>query len=63
MTTITPAQAQQHIDRAVVLDSLAEIHTTWGDAEWNNGSIRSAVRHWMTAAQYSVAAKRTGGER
>lgn len=62
MTTITPAEAQQHIDRAFVLDSLAATYTAWGDEAWNDGRIRDAVRHWMTAAQYSMAAKREGGE-
>lgn len=63
MTTITPDQAQQHIDRAFVLNSLAEIHTAWGEAAWNRGDYSSAVKHWYVAARHSVAAKREGGER
>lgn len=59
MTTITPAEAQRHVDRAFVLNTLAEIHTTWGEAAWNNGRIREAVAHWQAAARYSLDAKRS----
>lgn len=57
MTTITPSEAQQHIDRAFVLRTLAEIHTTWGYVEWNRGDYPAAIRHWQTAARYSITAK------
>lgn len=63
MTTITPEQAQAGIDRAFVLASLASIHTTWGEIAWNAGDTRRAVRYWMTAARYSVAAKQEGTAR
>lgn len=63
MTTITPAVAQQHIDRAFVLNSLATVHTTWGDAAWNDGDYVSAIRHWQVAARFSLAATQSGGER
>ena len=62
MTTITPDAAQQHIDRAFVLRSLAEIHTIWGEAAWNAGDYRGAVVHWRAAAHHSITAKREGGE-
>lgn len=61
MMTITPAQAQRRIDRPLVLTSLAEIHTTWGEVAWNRGDYRSAVRSWQVAARYYLQAEREGG--
>ncbi len=60
MITITPDAAQQHIDRAFVLTSLAAVHTTWGEAAWNAGDYPGAVRHWRVAARYSINAKQEG---
>ena len=63
MITITPTAAQQHIDRAFVLDTLACTHTTWGEAAWNRGDYPAAIRQWRVAARYSLAATQSGGER
>ena len=60
MITITPDEAQQHIDRAFVMDSLAEVYTAWGEAAWNAGNYPAAIRCWKTAARYSTAAKPEG---
>lgn len=60
MTTITPPEAQQQIDRAFVMTTLAEVHTTWGQVAWDAGNYRTAVRHWQTAARYSAAATQDG---
>lgn len=60
MITITPGQAQRHIDRAFVLNSLAAIHTTWGEAAWNAGDYPAAIRQWRVAARHSIAAKQEG---
>ena len=63
MTTITPAQARRTIDRADVHASLAEVHTAWGEAAWDAGDYRSAVRNWQIAARHYLAAEREGGVR
>ena len=60
MITITPAAAQQHIDRAFVMDSLARVHTAWGEATWNAGDNPAAIRHWRVAARYSITTKQEG---
>jgi hypothetical protein len=57
----TPAPARRHIDRADVLTSLAEVHTAWGEAAWDSGDYRSAVRNWQVAARHYLAAEREGG--
>lgn len=61
MTTITPAHARRHIDRTEVLTSLADVHTAWGEAAWDSGDYRGAVRNWQIAARYYLAAERQGG--
>lgn len=58
--TITPSQAQPHIDRAFVMDSLARVHTAWGEAAWNSGDYPAAIRQWRVAARYSIAAGQEG---
>lgn len=63
MITITPDTAQQHIDRAFVMTTLAEVHTAWGEAAWNAGYYPAAIRHWRVAARYSIAAMQNGGGR
>ncbi len=60
MITITPSEAQQHIDRAFVLDTLARIHTAWGEAAWNAGNYPAAIRQWRLAARYSITTKQEG---
>lgn len=63
MITIPPAAAQQHIDRAFVMTTLASVHTAWGEAAWNDGNYPSAIRHWQVAARFSLAATQSGGVR
>lgn len=60
---ITPAQARRRISRAEVFTSLAEVHTAWGEAAWNAGDYRGAVRNWLTAARLYGKAKREDGAR
>lgn len=60
MITITLGEAQRRTDRAFVMTSLAEIHTTWGEVAWNAGDYRTAVTHWKAAAKYRIAAKQEG---
>jgi len=61
MTTITPQRARRCINRAEVFTSLAEVHTAWGEAAWNCGDYRSAVRNWLLAAKLYGKAEREGG--
>jgi len=61
MTAITPTQARRTIDCADVHASLAEVHTAWGEAAWNAGDYRSAVRNWQIAAKFYGKAQREGG--
>lgn len=60
MITITPAEARPDIDRAFVMDSLARVHTEWGNAAWNDGDYPRAVLNWCAAARYSLDAKQEG---
>jgi hypothetical protein len=60
LITITPDEAQQHIDREFVMRTLDQIHTAWGDAAWNDGDYRAAIRQWQAAARCSIAAKQEG---
>lgn len=61
MSTITPAQAQRRIDRPLVLTSLAEVHTAWGEAAWSAGNYHGAVRNWQIAAKLYRKAEAEGG--